>query len=458
MPRDHTPFEAFTALHVVDACAHARSKLLAMQEHVVPAADIRAIRGQILAALGDADRLLAEMEGEPLTEARLRADAEALTAVIVAFMRRHGEASARCAATAVLAEAEPMPLPATTRRQQPDPPVAISTRIMRRDSELDADVDEGPPARPRLPPACADDGLPATDDFPSDGDPPPPGRSSRPPDLDEALDVPVHDAPTFGDRTRRTTDMTEDEEAAAAMPQHTSRPSEPPVRSTRTQTEINDAVAAAARAIDEAERAAEAAEEAAMAARPPPPPRDPMDDFRRNIRKPPFEVDASRPGKLLVPRRWTTDPDIELFVRAYGLVKGPLVAQRTVPFSHEIHAIMMSVAAQQGDDVPMWAYHAFEQWADAGCQIPNALRSRMRYPMKANVDLFMSECVIDAIQRIGRAEMTWPINVLRGVLLDASGAVSREDAGLVPTSKPSRPTDPSGYAIAVAYDQSYRLP
>lgn len=182
----------------------------------VTAEQLRHVRHHAENLLYDLDRLIADIEDVSAEEVRLRHDSEAIAAMVAVVLRRHGEAVARMALAAV----QDLPAPAAAV-----PAASVDGEAPTRREERPA-PDSVPAVEPPAPsvqapaPAVAVAADPASTQMTTD----------------EAMaamaDVERTDLPAFDRRspTRRTTDLTPDEEMETARSHPMGRPGSRPRR------------------------------------------------------------------------------------------------------------------------------------------------------------------------------------------------------------------------------------
>lgn len=133
---------------------------------------------------------------------------------------------------------------------------------------------------------------------------------------------------------------------------------------------------------------------------------------------PPMVYDPSKSQRLLIPRPSATDEEIRSFVREHGLREGPEVRNRMMSFNLPTYERMTERAAQNDMALWEWAFEAWEDWAADGYDVPAHIRTRMLPVHNHEIPMFMMEYVATTAYRMAHEHQVFPVHVLRAVLFD----------------------------------------
>lgn len=425
----------------------------------VDADRLRRVRVHADRIVHDIDVLIAEIEGRPGEEVRLRQDAAALADAIAVTMRRHGEAVAHLAVSALMSspaapvQTQPVDADAPTRREAradavpADPaPAAVLAPAATADQPstpaaadpADADPDFGAPAKPSLPqvaPSTIE--MPIGDLIHDPEERPGPIRPAStpmsppaPPSTDafeEMMATPLTGGPAFADRrgTRRTTDLTPDEEMATARIHHRDRPCERPTPPPPVDDDLFRSVPIAVTpppepvvpsAVGESPRASVAARIRRVA----------PNSWERDV----FIADDRRPGRPLRPRAWVQPSDVDNYALNHGLERGPLMVHRVATIPGMMYERCLAIAQANGPySLGLWLEAQWTAWADRGFPPPTRfLGTQTVWGGSESIPVIIPEPTFLAAYALAEREVLWTIEVLRAVIFDAHVAPGDEAA------------------------------
>lgn len=361
---------AYERLAEVTHLFEIRSRIFPIKGDPIEVKVLLDIRGHAARLLDDVDRMIAEIQGGPSPEARLRHAVEAMAGAIAAAVKQH---AARMAPS--------VDAGATTRRHA-----------------LDVVAPPGPPASVAA-------GPPPT---PETQEPSAMSAKDRAAKLDEMDAVAPTDAPPFPEvrPTRRTTDLTPEEEMETASHHPLGRPGSRPRP-------------ASAPAIDDDLFGDDDDD-------------DPDDLAQFPPSDAPLFRDPKRPYLYL--KRGPTDEEIDAFVSKHVLIPGPDLYLHSVLLGKSTRLILRDLASTADMDLDIWIESRIAKWYAAGCPKPKHLGIPM--DMRGaipSVDILLPEDHDEAVTALVRSSGLFPIDVLRALSVEGVVDEGREsDFGLQP--------------------------